>query len=86
MLLNTPLFFCVLFQIIAFALAQDLCSEYSFKTNKRFSTCINLLVQNAFLRWTYNPTSHTADIAFPHGGVSASKWVACGDLIWMDLE
>ncbi|WOG93436.1 hypothetical protein DCAR_0312720 [Daucus carota subsp. sativus] len=52
----------------------------------RLTYSLPVKFENAFLRWTYNPTSHTADIAFPHGGVSASKWVACGDLIWMDLE
>nr|XP_017220383.1 PREDICTED: uncharacterized protein LOC108197310 isoform X2 [Daucus carota subsp. sativus] len=52
----------------------------------RLTYSLPVKFENAFLRWTYNPTSHTADMAFPHGGVSASKWVACGDLIWMDLE
>lgn len=76
MLLNTLLFSCVLCHIIASTLAQESCSKYSFSSNKNFTTCVNLPVQNAFLHWTYNTTSHTADIAFRHGGVSTSQWVA----------
>lgn len=72
---KTLVFSCVLFYVFASSLAQD-CNSYAFTSNTKFSTCSNLPVQNAFLHWTYNPTNHTADIAFRHGGVSASRWVA----------
>lgn len=79
MLLNTLVFSCVLLHIIASTLAlESSCSKYSFTSNKKFTSCVNLPVQNAFLHWTYNSTSHTADIAFRHGGVSTSQWVAWG--------
>lgn len=66
---------CVLFYVFASTSAQD-CNSYAFKSNNKFSTCSSLPLQNAFLHWTYNSTKHTADIAFRHGGVSTSRWVA----------
>lgn len=72
---KTLLFSCVLFYAFASTLAQD-CNSYAFTSNTKFSTCSSLPVQNSFLHWTYNPTNHTADIAFRHGSVSTSRWVA----------
>lgn len=72
---KTLVFGCVLFYVFASTLAQD-CSSYSFTSNNKFSNCTSLSVQSAFLHWTYHPANHTADIAFRHGGVSSSRWVA----------
>lgn len=72
---KTLVFSCVLFYVFASTLAQD-CKSYAFTRNNVFSTCSSLPVQNSFLHWTYHPANHTADIAFRHGGVSSSQWVA----------
>lgn len=72
---KTLVFSCVLFCVFASTLAQD-CNSYKFSSNNLFSTCSSLPVQNSFLHWTYHSANHTADIAFRHGGVSASQWVA----------
>ncbi|GAB4825265.1 hypothetical protein Ancab_008137 [Ancistrocladus abbreviatus] len=52
------------------------CSSYSFSSNKVFDSCNDLPVLNAFLYWTYNSSTGTADIAFRVTGVSTSDWVA----------
>ncbi|KAK1396166.1 Cytochrome b561 and DOMON domain-containing protein [Heracleum sosnowskyi] len=72
---KTLLLSCVLFYVFASTSAQD-CNNYAFRSNNKFSTCSSLPEQNAFLHWTYNSTDHTADIAFRHGSVSTSRWVA----------
>nr|XP_004243867.1 cytochrome b561 and DOMON domain-containing protein At5g48750 [Solanum lycopersicum] len=54
------------------------CSSFSFSNNQIFATCMPLPVLNSVLHWTYYPKNHTVDIAYRHGGVTDSDWVAWG--------
>ncbi|KAK4363195.1 hypothetical protein RND71_018436 [Anisodus tanguticus] len=58
--------------------AQQNCSGFSFRNNQNFATCNALPLLNSFLHWSYHPDNHTVDLAYRHGGVSNSDWVAWG--------
>jgi len=54
------------------------CSSFAFRNNQIFATCIPLPVLNSVLHWTYYPNNHTVDLAYRHGGVPNTNWVAWG--------
>ncbi|CAN4109886.1 unnamed protein product [Withania somnifera] len=56
--------------------AQQVCS--AFRNNQIFATCNPLPVLNSVLHWSYHPDNHTVDLAYRHGGVTDSDWVAWG--------
>ncbi|KAL7244371.1 hypothetical protein ACSBR1_016585 [Camellia fascicularis] len=70
------LLFCsVLIPLFLLSSAQS-CNNYAFASNKVFSACTDLPYLNAFLHWTYNPSSGSAQIAYRHAGITSSSWVA----------
>ncbi|GMG98743.1 hypothetical protein Nepgr_000583 [Nepenthes gracilis] len=67
----------VLFLLCVFSTTRSQsCSSYTFSNNRLYSACTDLPFLNAFLHWTYYPSSGTADVAFRVNGVSISNWVA----------
>ncbi|KAH0674823.1 hypothetical protein KY290_025254 [Solanum tuberosum] len=72
---NLVLFSSILLTLFTFSYGQN-CSTHQFTNNNLFSTCNPLPVLNSFLHWTYHPDNHTVDLAYRHGGVTESSWVA----------
>lgn len=66
------------FSLVASSCYAQNCSNFGFSQNRLFATCNNLPVLNSFLHWTYHASNHTADIAYRHGSVTTSNWVAWG--------
>ncbi|KAL1560972.1 cytochrome b561 and DOMON domain-containing protein-like protein [Salvia divinorum] len=52
------------------------CPPHSFSNGRTFSDCNALPVLNSFLHWNYRDGNNSVDIAYRHGGVSRSNWVA----------
>ncbi|KAI4383223.1 hypothetical protein MLD38_009089 [Melastoma candidum] len=52
------------------------CSSYSFSSNAKFTSCVDLPVLNSYLHWNYDQTTNTASIAFRRSGASASEWIS----------
>lgn len=69
------LLLCLLISVFGSSSAQT-CSSYSFSRNRVYATCTDLPVLNSFLHWTYHQSNGTVDIAYRHGGVDTSTWVA----------
>ncbi|XP_058218385.1 cytochrome b561 and DOMON domain-containing protein At4g17280-like [Rhododendron vialii] len=59
--------------ILSLSSAQT-CNDYTFTSNKVFTTCTSLPYLSSFLHWTYHSNS-TVDIAYRHTGVDTSTWV-----------
>ncbi|TMW98836.1 hypothetical protein EJD97_003421 [Solanum chilense] len=72
---NLVLFSSILLTLFTFSYGQN-CSTHQFTNNNIFSTCNPLAVLNSSLHWTYYPDNHTVDLAYRHGGVTESSWVA----------
>ncbi|KAI3846367.1 hypothetical protein MKW92_001744 [Papaver armeniacum] len=68
----------ILFSLIFSTSNAQTCTNYTFSSNKIYSSCNDLPVLNAYLHWNYNSTSKTMDIAFRHTNMTSSKWVAWG--------
>ncbi|CAK9182249.1 unnamed protein product [Ilex paraguariensis] len=65
----------------SFALAPSTiqsCANYAFPNNREFASCVDLLVLNSFLHWTYYPSSSTVQVAYRHTGITSTTWVAWG--------
>lgn len=75
--MKTLLFSCalVLSLLVSSSTAQT-CSSQTFTNNAIFSNCNDLPVLNSYLHWTYNQSTHIAEIAYRHTGVTTSDWVA----------
>lgn len=73
--LKTILFSFILSSLLASSYAQS-CDTFRFSNSNSYSTCSSLPVLNSFLHWNYHQGNHTVDIAYRHGGVSTSQWVA----------
>ncbi|XP_057792960.1 LOW QUALITY PROTEIN: cytochrome b561 and DOMON domain-containing protein At5g35735-like [Salvia miltiorrhiza] len=56
--------------------APENCPASSFSNGRTFSDCNALPVLGAFLHWNYRESNNAVDIAYRHGGVSRSSWVA----------
>nr|CAC37357.1 putative membrane protein [Solanum tuberosum] len=54
------------------------CSAFAFRNNQIFATCNALPLLNSVLHWSYHPDNHTVDLAYRHGGVPNTDWVAWG--------
>lgn len=80
-LLTTLLFSSILilslFSTTSYAQTQN-CSAFAFRNNQIFATCNPLPVLNSVLHWSYHPDNHTVDLAYRHGGVPNTDWVAWG--------
>ncbi|KAG5561206.1 hypothetical protein RHGRI_004285 [Rhododendron griersonianum] len=64
---------------LALSVAGDSsCSDSMFPNNQVFASCTDLPNLDSFLHWTYTPSSSTLHIAYRHGKVSSSTWVAWG--------
>lgn len=72
---NLLLFSSILLTLFTSSYGQN-CSTHQFRSNNVFATCNPLPVLNSFLHWTYHPANHTVDLAYRHGGVTESSWVA----------
>lgn len=77
LLTSLMLFSSILLTLFTTSYAQN-CSTHQFRSNNVFSTCNPLPVLNSFLHWTYHSDNHTVDLAYRHGGVRDSDWVAWG--------
>ncbi|CAN4103643.1 unnamed protein product [Withania somnifera] len=79
-LLTTLLFssFLLLSLFVTSSYAQQNCSAFAFRNNQIFATCNPLPVLNSVLHWSYHPDNQTVDLAYRHGGVTDSNWVAWG--------
>ncbi|CAN4097501.1 unnamed protein product [Withania somnifera] len=75
LLTSLMLFPSILLTLFTSPYAQN-CSSHQFRSNNVFATCNPLPVLNSFLHWTYHPDNHTVDLAYRHGGVRDSDWVA----------
>ncbi|KAM7498408.1 hypothetical protein LguiA_022822 [Lonicera macranthoides] len=73
--LKTILFSFILSSLLVSSYAQS-CNTFRFSNSNSYSTCSSLPSLNSFLHWNYHPANHTVDIAYRHGGVSTSQWVA----------
>lgn len=71
------LFYCMLVSLFASSCAQK-CAKYSFASNKLFKACNDLPVLNAFLHWTYDPSSGYFQIAYRQTKITSSSWAAWG--------
>ncbi|KAL8259297.1 hypothetical protein R6Q59_027250 [Mikania micrantha] len=67
--------FTIIATLFSSSFAQT-CSNYAFASNKVFTTCKDLPFLNSFLHYTYNPSSKTLKISYPHTNVGSSGWVA----------
>ncbi|XP_059318339.1 cytochrome b561 and DOMON domain-containing protein At4g17280-like [Lycium ferocissimum] len=74
-LLSSMFFSSILLTLATSSYAQE-CLSHQFRSNSVFSTCNPLPVLNSFLHWTYHPDNHTVDLAYRHGNVANSDWVA----------
>ncbi|XP_009615152.1 cytochrome b561 and DOMON domain-containing protein At5g47530-like [Nicotiana tomentosiformis] len=74
-LLTSLVFSSILLTLFTSTYAQN-CSSHLFRNNNIFATCNPLPVLNSFLHWTYHSANHTVDLAYRHGGVTDSDWVA----------
>ncbi|KAK4372941.1 hypothetical protein RND71_008325 [Anisodus tanguticus] len=74
--LLTSLFFSSILLTLATSSYAQNCSSHQFTSNNVFATCNSLPVLNSFLHWTYHPANNTVDIAYRHGNVANSDWVA----------
>ncbi|KAI8558095.1 hypothetical protein RHMOL_Rhmol04G0062000 [Rhododendron molle] len=72
---KTVLFSCFLISLFSSASAQT-CNNFTFSSNRLFTTCTALPYLNAFLHWNYHPSNGTVDIAYRHTGIASSRWVA----------
>lgn len=54
------------------------CLDFVFSNNTVYTSCTDLPVLSSVLHWNYHRENHTADIAFRHGRVTRSEWVAWG--------
>lgn len=52
------------------------CASHKFAGNRVFTHCSDLPYLNSFLHWNYDQSAKTVEIAYRHGGVSPSRWVA----------
>ncbi|KAI4311924.1 hypothetical protein MLD38_036788 [Melastoma candidum] len=52
------------------------CASYAFSNNQVFSSCTDLPYLNSYLHWTYDASAGKARIAYRHGSVDTSRWVA----------
>lgn len=52
------------------------CTKYTFASNKLFKACNDLPFLNAFLHWTYDPSSGDFQIAYRHTQITPSSWVS----------
>ncbi|MCL7051546.1 hypothetical protein MKW94_003029 [Papaver nudicaule] len=68
----------ILFSLIFSTSKAQICTNYTFSSNKIYSSCNDLPVLSSYLHWNYNTTSKTMDIAFRHTNMTSSKWVAWG--------
>ncbi|KAF5197623.1 Cytochrome b561 and domon domain-containing protein [Thalictrum thalictroides] len=66
----------VLISLVYITSAQN-CRSHTFANGiPAFSACNDLPFLNSFLHWNYIPENRTVNLAYRHGGVSASRWVA----------
>ncbi|KAI8558104.1 hypothetical protein RHMOL_Rhmol04G0062900 [Rhododendron molle] len=72
---KTVLFSCFLISLFSSASAQT-CDNFTFSSNRLFTTCTALPYLNAFLHWNYHPSNGTVNIAYRHTGIASSRWVA----------
>lgn len=78
--------FCILLTCFLVPSLADLptnassCSGFAFPDNQVFATCASLSELDSFLHWTYEPaaSSTTLRVAYRHGQVSSTSWVAWG--------
>lgn len=56
----------------------SLCSDFAFQNNQVFASCTDLPYLDSFLHWTHNSSSSTLHVAYRHGQVGSSTWVAWG--------
>ncbi|KAF5728855.1 cytochrome b and DOMON domain-containing protein [Tripterygium wilfordii] len=52
------------------------CAKYSFPSNIKYTSCNDLPYLNSFLHWTYDNSTGKLQIAYRHGGLTSSDWVA----------
>lgn len=53
------------------------CNSHTFTNNKVFSTCRDLPHLSSYLHWSYDQSTRNLDLAFRHGGITASdRWVS----------
>ncbi|KAL1832294.1 hypothetical protein ACET3Z_001945 [Daucus carota] len=71
------LFFCVLVSLIASTSAQK-CAKYGFAGNRLFESCNDLPYLEAFLHWTYDPSSGFFQIAYRQTKITSTRWAAWG--------
>ncbi|KAL8099923.1 cytochrome b561 and DOMON domain-containing protein At5g47530-like [Apium graveolens] len=76
-ILKAVLFFCMLVSLFASSSAK-ICTEYSFASNKQFTSCNDLPVLDAFLHWTYDPSLGYFQIAYRQTKITSSSWAAWG--------
>lgn len=72
---KTVLFSCFLISLFSSTSAQT-CNNFTFSSNRLFTTCTALPYLNAFLHWNYHSSNGTVDIAYRHTGIDSSRWVA----------
>ncbi|KAF8019024.1 hypothetical protein BT93_H3795 [Corymbia citriodora subsp. variegata] len=56
--------------------AQQTCRNYTFSNRNTYASCVDLPVLSSYLHWNYTPATGTANVAFRHGGASASRWIS----------
>ncbi|RWR76322.1 cytochrome b561 and DOMON domain-containing protein [Cinnamomum micranthum f. kanehirae] len=70
-----PIFLlCFLLSLFLSSSAQS-CSNYTFSSNRAFTSCNSLPQLNAHLHWNYNPSRGTIDVAY-RAIQSSAGWVA----------
>jgi hypothetical protein len=75
-MLRLALALCILSSVVLTSSAQT-CKNQTFSNNKKFTTCRDLPQLTAYLHWSYDQPSGKLDIAFRHGGITATnRWVA----------
>ncbi|KAF5742114.1 cytochrome b and DOMON domain-containing protein [Tripterygium wilfordii] len=67
--------FIVLFMLFLSSNAQT-CAKYSFQSHRKYTACNDLPYLNSFLHWTYDNSTGKLQIAYRHGGITSSDWVA----------
>ncbi|KAL8156883.1 cytochrome b561 and DOMON domain-containing protein At5g47530 [Apium graveolens] len=76
-ILKGILLYCMLLSLFLSSSAQK-CAKYSFASNKLFKSCNDLPFLNAFLHWTYDPSSGNFQIAYRQTEIKSTSWAAWG--------
>ncbi|KAK2986010.1 hypothetical protein RJ640_002866 [Escallonia rubra] len=72
---STPIFlFCTLISYLLLSSAQT-CSNYTFASNRVFSSCSDLPYLHAYLHWNYFPSTRKAAIAY-RASQNYEGWIA----------